>query len=200
MLDMHRCWQVSSGEPRAKELRIKKMNRPSAAIIFLLLAGNATANATDSICKAVALHATPETEGFYALKRGEMIDAITQYNVNKKTGVASFCSHGGGCYPAEALRLTNCTIYKSKPQFVDADEISYGLDLIRSEVPPAVLRQNDVELKLLELGMCNACADNAAAFYVKMPGSRCATLVRQALEGDPSAIEKLKDMPDYCTE
>src|ERR1700716_678050 len=26
---------------------------------------------------------------------------------NKKTGVASLCSHGGGCYPAGALRLTN---------------------------------------------------------------------------------------------
>jgi hypothetical protein len=46
----------------------------------------------------------------------------------------------------------------------------------------------------------DACADNAATFYVKMPSSRCATLVRQALEGDPTAIEKLKDTPDYCKE
>ena len=29
--------------------------------------------------------------------------------------------------------------------------------------------------------MCNVCADNAAAFYVKMPNSRCAKLVLQAL-------------------
>jgi hypothetical protein len=57
-----------------------------------------------------------------------------------------------------------------------------------------------VELKLLDLGMCNACADNAAAFYVKMPASRCANLVRQALEGDPTAVEKLKSTPDYCME
>jgi hypothetical protein len=48
--------------------------------------------------------------------------------------------------------------------------------------------------------MCNACADNAAAFYVKMPASRCAALVRQALEGNPTAVNKLKDMPDYCSE
>jgi hypothetical protein len=48
--------------------------------------------------------------------------------------------------------------------------------------------------------MCNACADNAAAFYVKMPASRCAALVRQALEGDPTAVRKLKEMPDYCQE
>jgi hypothetical protein len=176
------------------------MHMPPAAIVFALLANTTAVNATDSICEAVALHATAKTEDFpYALKRGETIDAVTQYNVNKKTGVASLCSHGGGCYPAEALRLTNCTINKSKPD-VFGDEVSYGLDVTRSKVPPAVLRQNDVELKLLALGMCNACADNAAAFYVKMPASRCATLVRQALEGDPIAIEKLKDMPDYCAE
>src|SRR5664279_1681758 len=107
------------------------MKIPTAAIVFALLASTAAANATDSICEAVVLHATTETEDFpYALKRGDIIDAITQYNLNKKTGVASLCSHGGGCYPAEALRLTNCTINKSKPQFVDADEVSYGLDLI----------------------------------------------------------------------
>jgi hypothetical protein len=102
--------------------------------------------------------------------------------------------------PADALRLTNCSIDKSKPQFSDETEVSYGLDVIRSKVPAAVLRQNDVELKLLDLGMCNTCADNAAAFYVKMPASRCAALVRQALEGDPSAAKKLKEMPDYCSE
>ncbi len=89
---------------------------------------------------------------------------------------------------------------KSKPAYEDGDERSYGLILIRSKVPPTVLRQNDVELKLLDLGMCNACADNAAAFYVKMPASRCANLVRRGLEGDPAAIKALKDSPDYCIE
>ena len=32
------------------------------------------------------------------------------------------------------------------------------------------------------------------------PGPAVDKLVRQALEGDPTAIEKLKDTPDYCTE
>lgn len=166
-----------------------------------ILASVIAAHATDSICEAVAKYTTVATENFpYALKRGESIDAVTQYNVNKKTGVTSLCSHGGGCYPAEALRLTNCMVAKSKPAYEDGDERSYGLILIRSKVPPTVLRQNDVELKLLDLGMCNACADNAAAFYVKMPASRCANLVRRGLEGDPPAIKQLKDSPDFCTE
>jgi hypothetical protein len=169
--------------------------------LAVLLAGTFAANATDSICEAIALIATSKTEDFpHALKRGEIIDAITQLNVNKKTGATSFCSHGGGCYSAEALRLTNCKVDKSKPSFEDNEEVSYSLKVIRSKVPPNILRQNDVELKLLELGMCNACADNAAAFYVKMPASRCAQLVQQALEGNSVAIKKLLDNPDYCRE
>lgn len=177
------------------------MKIPTVAIVFALISSTTTANATDSICEAVALHATAKTKDFpYALKSGDTIDAVTQYRVNKKTGMASLCSHGGGCYPTGALHLTNCIIDKRKSVYEDDDELYYGLDLIRSKVPPAVLRQNDIELKLLDLGLCNACADNAAAFYVKMPASRCAKLVLQALEGDPTAIQKLKEMPDYCQE
>jgi hypothetical protein len=109
-----------------------------------ILASVIAAHATDSICEAVAKYTTVETKDFYALKRGESIDAVTQYNVNKKTGVTSLCSHGGGCYPAEALRLTNCRVDKSKPSYEDGEERSYSLDVIRSKVPPSVLRQNDV--------------------------------------------------------
>lgn len=173
-----------------------------SAALAALLASIATANATDSICEAVAMQAITKTEDFpYPLKRGETIYEITQYNVNKKTGATSFCSHGGGCYPAEALHLTNCSVDKSKPSYEDDEEFYYSLNLLRSKVPPKVLRQNDVELKLLELGMCNRCAGDAAAFYVKVPASRCADLVRRALEGNPVAIKKLlDDEPDYCTE
>jgi hypothetical protein len=64
-----------------------------------LVASTAAANATDSICEAVAMKATTKTNDIpYPLKRGETFDAITQYNVNKKIGATSFCSHGGGCY------------------------------------------------------------------------------------------------------
>lgn len=170
-------------------------------MLAAFVAGATASNATDSICEAVALNATTKSDNFpYPLKRGEIIDAITQYNVNKKTGANSICSHGGGCYPADALHLTNCVVDKSKPSYEDEVEISYSLKLIRSKVPSNILRQNDVELKLLDLGMCNACADNAAAFYVKMPASRCAQLVRQALEGNPIAKKELLDDPNYCRE
>jgi len=170
-----------------------------ATLVVILFAGFIPAKATDSICEAVAVRSTMKEGHLSAIKRGSVVDAITQYNISKKTGEASFCSHGGGCYPADALRLTNCVIDKRRPEEF-GDEISYSLELLRSKVPAQVRRQHDVELRLLDLGMCNACADNAAAFYVKMPASRCADLVRRGLEGDPKAIDQLKDTPDYCTE
>ena len=175
------------------------MSRVLFLIVCFVSLGGAVANATDSICEAVATQSTEKTDGTYALKLGQIIDAITQYNVNKKTGAASLCSHGGGCYQASALRLINCKI-NNRVAYEDSNETSYGLDLIRSKASPSVLRQNDVELKLLSMGMCAACADNAAAFYVKMPNSRCATLVRQALEGEPRATATLRNMPSYCAE
>jgi hypothetical protein len=132
---------------------VKSWKISIAAIAIALLATTSAANSTDSICEAVALYNTRESEHFpYALNRGETIDAITQYNVDKKTGSTSLCSHGGGCYPANALQLSNCVVDKSKPTFENDDEISYSLDLIRSKVAPDKLRQNDVELRLLDLG------------------------------------------------
>ena len=123
-----------------------------SATLVAFIASTVVANANDSICEAVAMKGTAKTEDFpFALKRGEIIGAVSQFNISKKTGVTSFCSHGGGCYPAVALRLTNCRVDKSKPSYEDNQEFSYSLNVIRSKVPPTILRQNDVELKLLEL-------------------------------------------------
>lgn len=178
------------------DMDLAQMKSIIIGVVAVVLASS-SAHAIDSLCEAVAIE-TIRGDG-YTIKVGEKIDAITQYNKNQKTGATTLCSHGGGCYPAKAFRLTNCTIDRSHPDRF-GDEISYGLDLIRSKVAPDALRQNDVELRLLELGLCNGCADNAAAFYVKMPASRCAALVRGALEGNPTAIEKLKDDPEFCHE
>lgn len=168
------------------------MKISTVATAFYLVVFPAAAHAMD-ICEAVAVQTTTKTGDFpYALKYGETVDAVTQYTVSKKTRAASFCQHGGGCYPAEALRLVNCAV-QSKPFSEYDDEVIYGLDVIRSRVSPTILKEYDAAAKLLELGLCYNCADNAAIVYVKMPSSICAKLVSEALEGNPAAIEKLKD-------
>lgn len=175
--------------------------------VLLALAAATPAVAAD-ICEAIALHDVPSLDNPEAiLKKGERDRAVSQYRVNKKTGATSICSHGGSCYPLfliengqkiEALRLTNCKVGAKDP-FDDPDEIFYNLDVIRAKVPAEQLRIDDLDNKLLDMGLCSACANNVAYLSVKQPGSRCAKLTARALAGDPGAVKTLKDFPDYCT-
>jgi hypothetical protein len=52
--------------------------------------------------------------------------------------------------------------------------------------------------KFESMGLCAACADNVAQYYTKKPNSPCGKLAKQALEGNPDAISKLVEFPDYC--
>jgi hypothetical protein len=153
------------------------------------------------LCKAVALRDVAAVEApDSVLPRGSYDDAVTQYRVNKQTGMTTFCSHGGYCYPThvrvngqkmEALRLINCTI--GSRNYEDKDEVSYSVHVVRSKNTPADLRLDDLNNKFLELGLCSGCAGNVAMFYVKKPTSPCARLAKQALEGNPIATDKVRD-------
>jgi hypothetical protein len=178
---------------------------PVVATMSLLL--GAPASAAD-ICMAIALRDVPAIEAPDSiLKHGEYDRAITQYRVNKKTGLTSFCSHGGYCYPThivengvkvEALHLTNCKIGK-RDDWDDPDEIFYNMDVLKSGLTDTDLKIDELDNKLLDLGLCSACAANVAHLYVHEPQSRCAALTRSALGGDAQALETLKAFPDYCT-
>ncbi|MEW9570164.1 hypothetical protein ABQJ54_00185 [Rhodanobacter sp. Si-c] len=52
--------------------------------------------------------------------------------------------------------------------------------------------------KFSSMGLCEACADNVAQYYTKKPDSECGRLAKQALEGNPKAINTLQSFPDYC--
>jgi len=78
-------------------------------ISSILFAGSS--HAAD-VCEAVALRDVPAMEDPTSiLSQGEHDPAVTQYRVNKKTGVTSFCSHGGYCYP----RTSRSRDTRSKP-------------------------------------------------------------------------------------
>jgi len=182
------------------------MRRKICLSVLLLAAGIPHAWAAD-LCRAVVLHDVHAIEApGSVLRRGEYDTAITQYSVAKATGVAAFCSHGGHCYPThvveggrriEALRLTNCRVGASVA-YEDSEETIYALDVIRSAVAPNDLKVDDLDNRLIELGLCSACAGNAAWLYVHAPNSRCAQVTRKALEGNPDALAELKADPAYC--
>lgn len=179
------------------------------ALLVMALAGiDVPAHAAD-ICNAVALVDIPDTITGYGLKKGEIDDAVTQYNVDAN-GEGQFCSHGGGCYPrylikggkkVEALRLTNCKIGAAEPAIAglpDDGSVTYDIEVDRSKNSAAALKIDDVDNALLNLGMCSACAGNAAYLYIHSPASECGSKVANALAGDKSAIAELQNNPDYC--
>lgn len=181
--------------------------KPPIHIAVMLLALMTSSAFGADLCKAVALRDVPAIESPASIiPKGGIDAAITQYRVEKATGIASFCSHGGYCYPThvfingrkvEALRLTNCKIGKRDP-FPDKEYTFYDVDVDRSKNSASDLRYDDLDNQLLTLGLCSACASNAAMTYLKKPKSKCGRLVKAALEGNRKALEAIKDGPDYC--
>jgi hypothetical protein len=172
-----------------------------AAVIFSGLSLFTAAPAfSDDICEAVALRPVPAVDNPDAvLKPGQIVRAVSQYRVSKKDKLVTLCSHGGNCYPikimengalVEALRLTNCRVGKRLTDD-DPDDYYYDLVVIRSKVSPVALKVDDLDNKLLDLGLCTACAHNAAYLAVHQPRSRCAALVKRALGGDQIAVKAL---------
>ena len=175
-----------------------------AAIIGLATSANAA-----DLCRAVALQdvrANGDTIP-YGLRRGEIITAVTQLTTDRRTGITSICSHGGGCYPATVviggrrvptLRMLNCSWDMAHPGRY-GDETIYSSVVDRRRNSARALREDDVDNALLEMGLCSACAGNAAAWYARRPTSPCGIRVRQALEGNPIARRRLLNSEDACT-
>ena len=172
-------------------LRRIDMKRPPLTAVLLIVIGGSSQAA--DICKGVALRDVPAVENPESiLHRGEYDTAITQYRVRKRDGFAVVCSHGGYCYPANAIKLTNCVV-GAKSDYNDDEATFFPVDVIRSKVPKALLRYDDLDNRLLEMGLCSACAGNAATLYLEKPHSQCAQVVRRALEGDPDAAKALQN-------
>ena len=165
----------------------------------------APAEAAD-LCRARVLrNVHPMEYDAETIRRGETVDAVTQLMRDNRAGRAYYCSHGGYCLPTHvmiggrrvpALRLLNCTVDMAHP-YVDADTIYYELVMDRRRNSAATLRFDAIDNRLLDIGMCSACAWNAAYAYIHRPNSLCGVLVRRALAGSPAARRRLT-IDDAC--
>jgi hypothetical protein len=156
-----------------------------------------------NFCRAIALVDTSAQEdSHFILYKGQVADGVTQYSFNKLTGDGAYCQHGGLCYPRyvmrnsqkiEVLHLENCSIGRGVP--FDADHPQgvwiYSLDVDPSQSSSNDVSESNVYDDLVKLGMCNACADNAAHIYIHSPHSRCYALIKRAIVGNKSSIDKL---------
>jgi hypothetical protein len=200
------CLDISTPEFLWERSLTLKQQTVAAFLVSVFLIGDCEA---DSLCKAIALKdvATALNGSAHTVRKGSYFENITAYKIDKKNETKLLCSHSL-CYSTyayekakkvEVLRLVNCKIGDVRSD--DPDQTEYALEVTRSETSTTDLRRTDLINRFLDIGLCNACADNVAAFYLKKPTSRCAQLARNALEGDPSAIKKLTsytEYPSYC--
>jgi hypothetical protein len=111
----------------------------AAAFALVVISPNGASSA--DLCRALALRDVAAVEAPDSiLPRGNYDEAVTQYRVNKQTGMTTLCSHGGYCYPThvrvnrrkvEALRLINCKI--GERNYEDKEEIFFTVDVVRSK-------------------------------------------------------------------
>lgn len=189
-----------------------------AATCLIITMSNGAARAAD-VCNAVALRDVIDVDGSSSpsLKKGEIMAAVTQYRISEFDGRTSICAHGGGCHPIyssyesgltlnKQLDLTNCTIDRGRESFEEDDTkyggdkyIVYGLKPDPIRISATDLRYDRIDNRLSELGLCVACAAHVATRYIRAPNSPCGRLALSALEGDPDAIDKLRDGPLNCS-
>lgn len=70
---------------------------------------------------------------------------------------------------------------------------------VEFEEPSAQSKQiENTRQELTSLGICQACAGNAAMYSVMKPNSECGSLVKNALNGDKNAIRRIDEFPAFC--
>jgi hypothetical protein len=151
-----------------------------ATCATLLLASNASVMPAyaEYWCKAVALRDTHYNESPETLIRKGQVESFTTDDG------ADLCQHGGYCVKRHDFRLIDCDAH---------------LRPMRTKANAGEVRYSDIDDTLLSIGLCSACAGNAAAWYIGRPSSPTGMLVKAALEGNPLAKQKLQEMdiPTY---
>jgi hypothetical protein len=123
--------------------------RLSILLVALCMIAPALRLEASEPCMMVAMHDTPAIESPNTIWKSGVKGAITTYAINKKTGVESFCFHGGFCYAAwvsaggqafEALRRpANCRIEHGGTGMTVGDETYYDLEAAPAQAaaPPS---------------------------------------------------------------
>lgn len=164
----------------------------------VLAAAPASASEID-LCRTVVLRPISllyaEAEGMPAaeapptISRGTVIRRVTQYVVDRKTGLTGYCAHFDTCYRAtatvngrqvKAQRLVNCTINFKNPN-KDESEIIYGLEPDSQKNSAHDMRVYRAFDRLLSFGVES---ERLAQTSVDAPHSRCGRIARRAFAGD----------------
>jgi hypothetical protein len=187
-------------------MMVSRLYSLSASLVAALYAVPLSAQ---TVCTATVLHDVRAQEDSTAILRvGQKFDSIAQF-WKYANGRTYFCQKGGYCYDGDtvengkvvpSMKLDNCTIDSSSADRDEDGNTLYYLNVNRAKADPSSLRKYDIESRLVELGLCSACADNAATVYIEEPTSVCAITTRSALEGSVEARDQLVRNIEICSE
>lgn len=144
----------------------------------MLLLANETPALADE-CKGVVTQDIPDNS--YDGKAGTVIEQLHEYEGKPDGTHLTYAVHGGGVYPADHIRILNCTIHK-----ISTDPY-YELKLNNTSENADDIIMQKAEAQLLQMGMDNADASNAAYAYAKSPDTACGKMAARAINGDQSA-------------
>lgn len=74
----------------------------------------------------------------------------------------------------------------------------FNISIQFAEPSAKLLKIEETRYSLVGLGICQACAGNAAMYAVEKPESECGKLVAQALSGNKNAIKAIDEFPSFC--
>lgn len=74
----------------------------------------------------------------------------------------------------------------------------FGVNIEFEEASAESKQIEGIRIRLTSLGICQACAGNAAMYGVMKPNSECGKLVKNALSGDIDAIRTIDEFPVFC--
>lgn len=148
-------------------------------LIAALIPWFITAQAQADECKGVVTQDIPDNA--YDGKAGTVIEQLHEYEGKPDGTPLTYAVHGGGVYPADHIRILNCTIHK-----ISTDPY-YELKLNNTSENADDIIMQKAEAQLLQMGMDNADASNAAYAYAKSPDTACGKMAARAINGDQSA-------------
>lgn len=144
----------------------------------------------DPDCRAILLHDVKAFGGSeISEKAGSIIDFIHLENVNDDGSPETYAVHGGSFYKASDIKLLNCHINKKR----NDDGKGFSYDTVLDDTPEnaAEILRSTIESKLSALGLCSACASNAAQSYLNPQDSACKRAVKSILDGDTELVSIL---------
>jgi hypothetical protein len=175
-------------------------NRMGNALwVFLPLAIAATALAPPAAaqgavgCSEVTYGSSSYNEAMDELAdQAELPDAA--WNRNHETLVSALCK--GDTKTVDEIVENKVIPADDAMRIAEVLGVPYGPKPVADGEAPSY---KDTKAKLIQMGMCNACADNVAQWYTRIPHSECAMLAHRALaKGDSRAVDELVTFPEFC--